>query len=92
MYVLGAVGTLISTFEVGQMLYSLSLSQDMKNIYIGLLNGQIQNWNLSSNPQPYRKIETNIPYKRIGKEFSNYCSWLQLGACTQRTPTALTLM
>ena len=65
--VLGTVGTLISTFEVGQMLCSLSLSQDMKNIYIGLQNGQIQNWNLSSSPQPYRKIATNIPCKRIGK-------------------------
>ena len=64
------MGSLLATFSVGQMTSSLSLSPDLQHIFIGLQNGQIQKWNLLSNPQPQVTINTDLPRKHLTFEDS----------------------
>ena len=54
MYFLGNVGALIGSFDVRQSAFSLALSPNNQILYVGLMDGQVQKWNLSEAPPQYQ--------------------------------------
>ena len=62
------MGSLLSTINVGKSINTLCLSVDSKTLYAGLQNGQIQKWQILSNPKPHLTIDAgNLRSGKIGE-------------------------
>ena len=62
------MGTLLSTINVGKSINTLCLSVASKTLYAGLQNGQIQKWQILSNPKPHLTIDAgNLLYNQNGE-------------------------
>ena len=57
LYFAGNVGALIGSFDVlgRQSAFSLALSPNNQILFVGLMDGQVQKWNLSQAPPQYQQ-------------------------------------
>ena len=67
----GNVGALVATFSLGEQASALALSHDNQSLYVGLMNGQLQEWNWTK--ASVFKVQRQLPSTifRSSKIFMN---------------------